>query len=83
MYGSQSLEKTKVISYAKAGKAELNTFNINDEMIPRGLRTDADIRAGHPGGVDRERTSGGTHGLNVARKAVKKQFLSRYLNDAP
>ena len=72
-----------MISYAKAGKAELNTFNINEEMIPRGLRTDADIRAGHPGGVDRERTSGGAHGLNVARKAVKKQFLSRYLNDAP
>lgn len=52
-------------------------------MIPRGLRTDADIRAGHPGGVDRERPSGGTHGLNVAGKAVKKQFLSCNLNDVP
>lgn len=49
-----------MISYAKAGKAELNAFNVNEEMIPRGLRTEADIKAGHPGGVDRERTSGGT-----------------------
>lgn len=33
-------------------KAELNTFNSDEEMIPRGLRTDADIKAGHPGRAD-------------------------------
>lgn len=42
----KSLEKSKVISYAKAKKAGLNVVNISDKVIPRLPRMDADIKQG-------------------------------------
>lgn len=38
----KSLEKTKEISYAKAKKIALDTFNVSEEMIPRRPWADAD-----------------------------------------
>lgn len=42
----KSLEKSKMMSYAKAKKVGLNMSNISDKLISRLPRTDADTKQG-------------------------------------